>query len=74
MRRDALTHGKLMDTDWRIAVIWECAIKGRTRLNFDFLIDQLEDWIMNPKSKGIELTGASETIRDLTVRKHGSSK
>lgn len=30
---------------WRVAVVWECAMKGRFRLDGDILSDRLSDWI-----------------------------
>lgn len=57
MSRDALTYQHLMKTDWRIALIWECAIRGETKLDIKFLIDELEKWLLVPESKSIELSG-----------------
>lgn len=57
MNRDVLTHQRLMKTDWRIALIWECAIRGKTKLGIQFLIDELEKWLLEPESKTIEFSG-----------------
>ena len=57
MSRDRLSHNKLLAADWRVAVVWECAMKGRGRQVFDALIDNLLDWIHDPRSLGIELAG-----------------
>lgn len=35
----------LRDAGWRVAIVWECALKGRTRLDFDEAMQQLADWI-----------------------------
>lgn len=36
---------ELRKDGWRIAVIWECALKGRTRLDFDETMQRLAAWI-----------------------------
>lgn len=33
------SHDQLLAADWRVAVVWECAIKGRGRQVFVALID-----------------------------------
>ncbi len=30
---------------WRVGVVWECSLKGRTRLEFDDVIGQCIDWL-----------------------------
>lgn len=35
----------LLESGWRVGVIWECALKGRTRLSLDQVIDQCEFWL-----------------------------
>ena len=43
-RRDAISMKKLNDRGWRIGIVWECALKGRTRLEMDELLDRCENW------------------------------
>jgi len=57
--RDQLHQTQLLASEWRYAVIWECALKGKTRLRTDYLIDCVEDWIINSNSKSLEISGAS---------------
>lgn len=57
MSRDLRSHDQLLAADWRVAVVWECAIKGRGRQVFDALTDNLADWIRDSRSLGIELAG-----------------
>ena len=45
--RDLKTHSELSNKEWRIAVIWECALKGKSKLEFSFLIGTLEDWLQS---------------------------
>ena len=35
----------LQEDGWRMATVWECALKGRTRLNFIEAMQLLIDWI-----------------------------
>jgi len=52
--RDKIRGNKIKDGDnlsilkyrgWRILTIWECALKGKERLNFDDLVEQIVNWI-----------------------------
>lgn len=49
-------------TNWRVAIVWECAIKGRSRPVFDTLINNLVIWINDPQSWGIELSGNADCV------------
>ena len=57
MNRDYQVHERLLDSGWRLAVVWECAIKGRQRMALEDCIDQLVAWIKDPRALGIELAG-----------------
>ncbi|MGD9665081.1 MAG: very short patch repair endonuclease [Novosphingobium sp.] len=35
----------LLESGWRVALVWECALKGRTRLNFADAMQRLITWI-----------------------------
>lgn len=37
----------LQQAGWRVATIWECALKGRTRPDFDEAMQQLIAWIQS---------------------------
>lgn len=43
--RDAEVRSALADTGWRRLVIWECALKGKVRLDFELLINRTSSWI-----------------------------
>lgn len=45
MERDARNEAMLRAGGWRIATIWECALKGRGKLPADTVIDSLSDWL-----------------------------
>lgn len=42
---DSLAEAALRQIGWRRAVVWECALKGRTRLPPGQVIDRLAGWI-----------------------------
>jgi DNA mismatch endonuclease (patch repair protein) len=42
---DARALEQLRAAGWRAGVVWECALKGRTRLSLEAVIDQCENWV-----------------------------
>ena len=42
---DALASAALADAGWRVASIWECALKGRNKLGIDEVAQRVSDWI-----------------------------
>ena len=52
---DIRNYKKLKEDGWRILTIWECAIKGKTRLSLDRVINSAEHWLI-------------EGIRDKTIK------
>ena len=54
-RRDGLVAEKLAAAGWRQLTVWECALKGRSRLPADEVTSQLAGWIRG--------TGTSGTVR-----------
>lgn len=61
--RDMRNHQLLMNSDWRFAVIWECALKGKTKLDFSALMSELEAWLTKRTSKSIEFSGKANAAR-----------
>lgn len=43
--RDRRNHLALSAQGWRVATVWECALKGRNRLDSSELIDSLAAWL-----------------------------
>lgn len=43
--RDTRTYETLRQAGWRILVVWECALKGKRKKDFDGLIDEIETWL-----------------------------
>ena len=42
---DQAAESLLSDDRWRVAVIWECALKGRERLPLEDVISTCADWL-----------------------------
>lgn len=43
--RDAIVREQLTTQGWRFLVVWECALKGRTRLALDEVIGRIAQWL-----------------------------
>ena len=46
----------LRNDRWRVATIWECALKGRTRLPVETLAERCAAWLMSEEQE-MELSG-----------------
>lgn len=57
MSRDQRQLAALQASGWRVAVVWECALKGKTKLNFDALIQDLQRWVCSGSTEFAEFTG-----------------
>jgi DNA mismatch endonuclease (patch repair protein) len=55
-QRDRLWIQKLRDSGWRVGEVWECALKGRTRLAVAEVLDRCERWLRSD-SPTLEVTG-----------------
>lgn len=58
-QRDVRVRIELQNLGWRYLTVWECALKGRTRLPFPLLIDTIIEWL-----ESAEPTGEIEGVRD----------
>jgi DNA mismatch endonuclease (patch repair protein) len=58
VRRDAKVRALLANAGWRQLVVWECALKGRTRLDPDDLMQRISKWLRSEKTTG-EIRGKS---------------
>ena len=56
--RDARNHARLLEAGWRVLVIWECALKGKTRLAPEQVLEQTAAWLRSGATTG-EIGGAS---------------
>jgi DNA mismatch endonuclease, patch repair protein len=44
-QRDNDVRQQLIAAGWRVGVVWECSMKGRTRLPLDDVLDSCADWL-----------------------------
>lgn len=54
--RDRAQYWALADTGWRIGTVWECALKGKTRLPFEEVVDQCALWLES-NERTLEVSG-----------------
>ncbi|NBW11598.1 MAG: DNA mismatch endonuclease Vsr [Caulobacteraceae bacterium] len=53
---DAAAEAKLLADGWRVATVWECALKGKTRLPLEAVVSSLGDWLQSD-SQRLEVKG-----------------
>jgi DNA mismatch endonuclease, patch repair protein len=53
---DARNDAALRETGWRCGVVWECALKGRTRLPYPDVIARCSSWLRSHKAS-LEIRG-----------------
>ena len=66
--KDKISRTKASDRDniqsltqagWRVLVVWECALKGNTKLDFDDAISSIESWLLS-RQRSMVIEGAPE--------------
>lgn len=45
--RDEIALAALSSKGWRIGTVWECALKGKFRRNFDEVVEQTAEWLVS---------------------------
>ncbi|MDP1912005.1 very short patch repair endonuclease [Brevundimonas sp.] len=53
---DRAADSRLLDSGWRVAVIWECALKGREHLPLEDVISTCANWL-NSDQMRLEIRG-----------------
>jgi DNA mismatch endonuclease (patch repair protein) len=53
---DTRNKSTLAAAGWRQAVVWECALRGRTRLPQETIIEQCADWLRSDQPE-LEIKG-----------------
>jgi DNA mismatch endonuclease (patch repair protein) len=53
---DARSDAALTEAGWRQAVVWECALKGRTRLPLEEVISACAEWLKSDRQR-VEIRG-----------------
>jgi DNA mismatch endonuclease (patch repair protein) len=51
VRRDGANHGRLEEAEWRVGVVWECALKGPARMEGSLLTDSVSNWLTSATPK-----------------------
>jgi len=54
--RDSVAIKKLRSAGWRVGEVWECALKGRTRLPVAEVLDRCDIWLRS-EDPTLEVTG-----------------
>ena len=44
---DVRNHKKLNESGWRVLIIWECAMRGRKKIEFECLINDIVHWLQH---------------------------
>lgn len=55
-KRDEKNIQQLKENGWRILVIWECALRGKYKLDFDLTIRSISAWIKD-SGEFLEING-----------------
>lgn len=66
--RDAIKEKQLIEEGWRVLVIWECALKGRRKIDFDALINQIESFLSDPTSCHLVIRGNHQDKSGATIQ------
>src|SRR5262249_4456433 len=48
--RDVLVIKQLRADGWRILIVWECALKGRTRISTERVIEPCAQWLRSSRT------------------------
>ncbi len=56
--RDIIVLDKLRAAGWRVAIVWECALKGRQKIALNLITDQLSSWLSDSRTPFLEIAGA----------------
>ena len=54
--KDKKNYEILKKNSWRILVVWECALKGRKKIDLVSLIEWVQDWLLH-SNKSCEISG-----------------
>jgi len=54
--RDVFNQNQLAEQGWRVARVWECALKGKHKLSLDTVLDECAEWFEG-KLKTLDIKG-----------------
>jgi DNA mismatch endonuclease (patch repair protein) len=60
-QRDREVQQSLAAEHWRVGLVWECAIKGRTRMPVDEVLNKCEAWLLSEEPQ-LEIAGDEARI------------
>lgn len=63
--RDLAAKANLLAAGWRIAILYECAIKGKHKRPLDLVCDTLSEWIKSGRQAVMEISGDDSTDKTL---------
>lgn len=66
INRDRKSIDALKSAGWRVGIVWECALKGRTRLAPTHVIQRCSSWLRSSK-QSLELAGSDETRSSIRI-------
>lgn len=55
-QRDREVQQSLAREQWRVGLVWECALKGRTRMPIEEVLDRCEAWLLSQEPH-LEIAG-----------------
>lgn len=50
VKRDRQTNYRLQQAGWRVMTIWECAVKGKTKLDQNSVVKICRSWLLSSNS------------------------
>ena len=62
VERDRDAASELRTRGWRIVTVWECAVRGRTRLVFDDVIAKIERFVRFGTDATLAIAGAESDL------------
>ncbi len=77
--RDFSASSDLCEAGWRVATVWECALRGRGKLTEDDLFLRLTNWLKDGDRSVLEISGlhavspsmqAAETLQPDPAKRH----
>lgn len=55
VERDIKNTQLLLNLGWRIAIIWECSMRGKTSPGINYVADRVEQWLTNSNISQLEV-------------------
>lgn len=65
--RDARVQEALHQMGWRVAIVWECSLKGPGRLGTDQVVQRCQEFLLAQSQKTLEVRGDSHVMSSLQL-------